>query len=41
MALSFAALLYIVPFVWYFINKQRRASQGINVELAFKEVPPA
>jgi APA family basic amino acid/polyamine antiporter len=41
MALGFAALLYIVPFVWYFINKQRRASQGINVELAFKEVPPA
>ena len=41
MALSFGALLYIVPLVWYFINKQRRASQGINIELAFKEVPPA
>ena len=41
MALTFAALLYIVPFVWYVINKQHRRSQGINIELAFKEVPPA
>ena len=41
MALTFAALLYIVPVVWYLINKYRRASEGINVELAFKEVPPA
>jgi len=41
MALAFAALLYIVPFVWYFVNKQRRASEGINIEFAFKEVPPA
>jgi len=41
MALTFAALLYIVPCAWYLINKQYRKSQGINIELAFKEVPPA
>jgi len=41
MALIFAALLYIVPFVWYLVNKKLRANEGINVELAFKEVPPA
>jgi amino acid transporter len=41
MALAFAALLYIVPFVWYLINKQLRKSQGIDITLAFKEVPPA
>jgi amino acid transporter len=41
MALIFAALLYIVPFTWYLINKKLRANEGINIELAFKEVPPA
>ena len=41
MALAFAAVLYIVPFAWYLINKQFRKSQGIDVTLAFKEVPPA
>jgi amino acid transporter len=41
MALTFAALLYIVPFVWYLINKKLRANEGIKIELAFKEVPPA
>ena len=41
MALTFAALLYIVPFVWYLVNKKLRANEGINIELAFKEVPPA
>ena len=41
LALSFAAMLYIVPFVWYLGNKYYRASQGIKIERAFKEVPPA
>ena len=41
LALGFAAMLYIVPFVWYLANKQYRASQGIKIERAFKEVPPA
>ena len=41
LALSFAAMLYIVPFVWYLVNKRLRANQGIMIERAFKEVPPA
>jgi amino acid transporter len=41
MALTFAALLYIIPLVYYIFIKQYRKNQGINIELAFKEVPPA
>jgi amino acid transporter len=41
LALVFAALLYIIPFVYYLVIKQLRRSQGIKIELAFKEVPPA
>jgi len=41
MALGFAAMLYIVPFVYYILIKQYRRNQGIKIELAFKEVPPA
>jgi len=41
MALGFAAMLYIVPFVYYILIKQYRRSQGIKIELAFKEIPPA
>jgi len=41
LALTFASLLYIIPFVYYIAIKYYRKSQGINIELAFKEVPPA
>jgi len=41
LALTFGALLYIVPFVWYLAAKEYRKGQGINITLAFKEVPPA
>jgi amino acid transporter len=41
LALVFASALYIIPFVYYLVIKQYRRSQGIKIELAFKEVPPA
>jgi amino acid transporter len=41
LALIFASLLYIIPFVYYLVIKQFRKNQGIDITLAFKEVPPA
>jgi basic amino acid/polyamine antiporter, APA family len=41
LALGFASALYIVPFVYYLAIKMYRRRQGIFIERAFKEVPPA
>jgi len=41
LALTFGAILYIVPLIYYPLAKMYRARQGIKIELAFKEVPPA
>jgi amino acid transporter len=41
LALTFTALLYIVPAIWYVVIKYYRRRQGIDITLAFKEVPPA
>jgi len=35
-----AVLIIIISAVWYLIVKARQKSKGINVEYAFKEIPP-
>jgi amino acid transporter len=35
-----AVLIIIISAVWYLIVKARQKSKGINVEFAFKEIPP-
>jgi amino acid transporter len=41
LALAFGAALYIIPFAYYLAVKWYRRNQGIFIERAFKEVPPA
>lgn len=41
LALIFTVAMYVLPTLWYFIMKYYRRRQGIDIELAFKEVPPA
>jgi hypothetical protein len=35
-----AFAIIVISAVWYFIVKARQKSKGINVDFAFKEIPP-
>ena len=40
LALPWSAAILLFSAAWYLVAKQVRRSSGINVDYAFKEIPP-
>lgn len=39
-AFAFGVSLYVIGFVWYCVAKWRRAKEGIDLSMVFREIPP-
>jgi hypothetical protein len=39
-AFAFGVSLYVIGFVWYYVAKWRRAKEGIDLSMVFREIPP-